>query len=29
MRERSGHVRGFRFVVDKQGSDYEANKWPS
>ena len=25
MREISGHVRGFRFVVDKQGLDYEGN----
>ena len=25
----SGPCRGFRFVVFKQGSDEEPNKWPS
>jgi hypothetical protein len=29
MREISGHVSGFRFVVNKLGPDYEPNKWPS
>jgi hypothetical protein len=28
MREISGHVCGFRFVVDKLGLDYESNMWP-